>query len=81
MKLVRQRNQAGGKKHFVSKMNLVRINSAQLRISLKMLQKNQSDVLLCSNLIPWEMTEEEHDDNTEEDAGQIDLVMRATIPV
>ena len=32
-------------------------------------------------LIPGEMTEKEHDDDTNEDAGQIDLVMRAAVPV
>ena len=43
--LVRQRNQAGGKKHSVSKLNLVRINSAQFRISLE--RQDKTEIFSC----------------------------------
>ena len=38
-------------------------------------------MLFITQVIPWEMTEQEDDDDTDEDPGQVHLVTGAAIPV
>ena len=30
---------------------------------------------------PWKVTQEKHNDNANQDAGKVDLIMRAAVPV